>query len=319
MKALKMNQFRGKTEHKEKMKLDLLYIMAPSYTGSTLLTFLLASHPSVSTVGELKASSMGNIDQYICSCGSLLKECRFWERVQSEMMKEQKMLSFDNFGTHFRSEKWILNKILCSNVKNRIIETVGRYAISFLPGCKKLVSKIIEQNIALMKIICRLQKGYIFMDGSKDPNRLIHLINSGHFNTKVIYLIRDGRGAASSYMKHHKVTMEVAAKEWDEKHKECEQVLKKLNPNDIIQIHYENMCKEPIETMNSICKFLNIKEFNGAIELSNSEKHILGNIMRLRNAHEISIDEKWKTSLSQSDINEFHKIAADTNARYGYK
>ena len=43
----------------------LLYILAPSYSGSTLLTYLLSQHDAIATVGELKATSRGDLDTYI--------------------------------------------------------------------------------------------------------------------------------------------------------------------------------------------------------------------------------------------------------------
>ena len=40
---------------------DLVYILSPSYSGSTLLTFLLNTHPEIATIGELKAQALGNL------------------------------------------------------------------------------------------------------------------------------------------------------------------------------------------------------------------------------------------------------------------
>ena len=59
----------------------LLYILAPSFSGSTLLTYLLAQHPRVATVGELKATRMGSIDEYRCSCGEPMRTCEFWQAL----------------------------------------------------------------------------------------------------------------------------------------------------------------------------------------------------------------------------------------------
>ncbi|MGH8543075.1 MAG: hypothetical protein ACREX3_05465 [Gammaproteobacteria bacterium] len=44
--------------------LTLAYIASPSYSGSTLMTFLLGGHPAVATVGELKAAGIGDVDRY---------------------------------------------------------------------------------------------------------------------------------------------------------------------------------------------------------------------------------------------------------------
>ena len=60
---------------------DLVYILAPSYTGSTLLTFLLAQHKSIATIGELKATAREDLETYRCSCGSLMRKCHFWKTL----------------------------------------------------------------------------------------------------------------------------------------------------------------------------------------------------------------------------------------------
>jgi len=53
----------------------LVYIMAASHSGSTLLAMLLNSHPEICTVGELKATSLGDPDSYYCSCRNKIREC----------------------------------------------------------------------------------------------------------------------------------------------------------------------------------------------------------------------------------------------------
>ena len=39
---------------------DLVYILAASHSGSTLLAMLLSTHPEICTVGELKATNLGD-------------------------------------------------------------------------------------------------------------------------------------------------------------------------------------------------------------------------------------------------------------------
>ena len=69
---------------------EMIYILSPSYSGSTLLTCLLARHPDIATVGELKASALGSLDSYKCSCGELLRECQFWDRIASRMTESRR-------------------------------------------------------------------------------------------------------------------------------------------------------------------------------------------------------------------------------------
>ena len=79
----------------------LLYILAPSFSGSTLLTYLLAQHPRVATVGELKATQMGPIDDYRCSCGEPMRTCAFWQALDREAGADGVDFSLEDFGTVF--------------------------------------------------------------------------------------------------------------------------------------------------------------------------------------------------------------------------
>ena len=56
---------------------NLAYILAVSYSGSTLLAMLLGSQSEAMTVGEMRAPAVGEPDAYLCSCGEPIKKCRF--------------------------------------------------------------------------------------------------------------------------------------------------------------------------------------------------------------------------------------------------
>ena len=77
--------------------IDFVYIASPSYSGSTLLTFLLAAHPEVASIGELKASAMGDADAYTCSCGAPIRRCPFWRRVCDELARRGLDFDLDDF------------------------------------------------------------------------------------------------------------------------------------------------------------------------------------------------------------------------------
>ncbi len=64
-------------------KLRVAYVLACSHSGSTLLAMLLGAHPDACTIGELKLSSLGDIDCYRCSCGELIVQCAFWSESTS--------------------------------------------------------------------------------------------------------------------------------------------------------------------------------------------------------------------------------------------
>jgi hypothetical protein len=164
-----------------------------------------------------------------------------------------------------------------------------------------------------------LQQGGIFLDGSKDPVRLKLLGLANYWDLKVIYLIRDGRGATNSYMGHYNVPMEKAAREWCHIHQECDRIIQELGGDAHITIHYEDLCRNSEETMAKIYDFLGLSIDSVELQFRSSEHHILGNQMRLKSVREIKLDEKWKNALTQEDLEVFGRIAGKFNRLYGYE
>lgn len=197
---------------KSKELRDLVYILAPSYTGSTLLTFLLSRHEDIATIGELKATARTDLDEYLCSCGVLQRECKFWKSVTEKMQKAGTNFVLEDFGTHFRADSLLCDRLLRSGVRSRYFEAIRDSFLRLLPNCRRQLHNILERNRQLIDIICELQEAEIYLDGSKDAIRLRLLNSAGLWNMKVIYLIRDGRGATNSYMRHYDVPMETAAR-----------------------------------------------------------------------------------------------------------
>jgi len=298
---------------------DLIYILAPSYTGSTLLTFLLSQHKDIATIGELKATSRGDLDGYLCSCGLLQRECSFWRRVAEEMRKVDASFRIDDMGTHFRSDTSLGDRVLHAGIRGRLFEFVRLSMLLVLPGCRNRLHRILERNRLIIDVICDLQQSEVFLDGSKDPIRLKLLNSAGYWNLKMIYLIRNGRGATNSCMRHHGVPMETAAKEWCRAHRECDRMVQELGNDKYITIHYEDLCRNPEETLAKICDFVALDDRSCNLRYRSSEHHILGNQMRLKSTEYIKLDERWKYDLEQEDLDVFERIAGDLNRSYGYR
>lgn len=298
---------------------DIVYIMSPSYSGSTLLTFLLASHSKVATVGELKATAMGDINKYICSCGEQLANCKFWKTVYEEMKMRNSNFSFSNFGTHFKSEYYPCDRMIRAGAQGNIGEFARRTGLILIPRCRKELKKTLEQNKDLIDIIANLQNADVFLDGSKDPIRVRYLMRANYWNVRIIFLVRDGRGVANSYMKHNETSMAVAAKEWVKKCREMNHVAAACEPRSVLKIKYENLCLKPDHIMESIFNFLNIDISAVTTNYREMEHHILGNAMRLQSSSEIKLDQKWKNLLGNNELTQFERIAGKMNRRFGYE
>lgn len=297
---------------------NLIYIMSPSYSGSTLLTFLMAMHPDIATVGELKATSMGDIDDYICSCGLKIKSCDFWEKVTHYMNGYNRKFSLNDFGTHFASDNYLYNRLLRAGVRGGVFDFARRVALISLPGWRRTYLNILEQNRYLIDAITSIQGAKVFLDDSKDPVRVKYFIESGRWNIKILYLIRDGRGVTNSYMRHNNADMLQAATQWISKIREMDKVINGLDSNAFMKVKYEDLCSDPEAVLKEIFSFACLDANSVASDFKAVKHHILGNSMRLGSSGEVRLDEKWKTALTQTDLDVFSRMAENINTRLGY-
>jgi hypothetical protein len=299
--------------------------LSPSYSGSTLLTFLLGQHPSVTTIGELKASAMGDITEYICACGEPILACTFWQHVST--LAKQRNLNFDlaHFGTHFRSITRWKDKIMEAQVRGPLFESIRHFCVHHLPGLTQDFAQTLRQNQALIEICVELQGGSLFIDGSKDPHRLKYLIESDIWDIYVLEMVRDGRAQTlSAHLKvEENLNYEEACAEWAYTIKQIKNVRRYIPPNKHYAIQYETLCVDPNTTMNHIWDFVRLPGLEQDwhnVDFSGCEHHILGNDnMRQTQQVKIKLDEKWRSQITTQQLDVFNNIAGATNQRLGYK
>jgi len=300
--------------------INLVYIASPSYSGSTLLTLLLGAHPEIATVGELKATAMGDVDLYRCSCGSLIQHCQFWSKVGESLKRRNVQFDVANFGTHFRLGRAskLGDRLLRARVRGPLLEWLRSATMRLHPSASDHARRVLDRNRMLIDVFCELRGTRTFLDGSKDPVRLWHLLRSQAWRVKVIHLIRDGRGTANSYMKHYQANMTVAALEWKETHQECERIKRTLGSGGSFTMRYEDLCSDPRATLEALLAFIEVDSSRMTLDLRTQDLHVLGNAMRLRSTDEIRTDERWRVDLSGEQLALFDRLAGNWNTRYGY-
>lgn len=64
-------------------KINIVYIISNGHSGSTLADLLIASHPKVTGVGEIKRFHhyVSQKDTQYCTCGELISNCPLWSQV----------------------------------------------------------------------------------------------------------------------------------------------------------------------------------------------------------------------------------------------
>jgi hypothetical protein len=261
---------------------------------------------------------MGDISTYRCSCGDLLTGCRFWKEVKERMRERGIAFDFANFGTNFNEGPTGFRRLIRMGVRHRVLARLGSLGLQFLPQHRRHLNQIVQQNRMLIDVITQLQKGQVFLDGSKDPERLQQFLHSAHWKIKIVRLVRDGRGVVNSYMKHSSVGIRVGVREWLDVERACRRVLSRIPFCDRITVQYEDLCQDPQKVTRQIFRFAGLDPDKANSRERTGNHHILGNQSRLRSERQIILDDRWRHDLMPLELATFSRLGGVWNQTNGY-
>lgn len=300
------------------MPRSLIYITSPSYSGSTLLTILLAEHPLVATIGELKASAFGDIETYRCSCGELLRTCPYWSALSERISRAAPTFDLLAWKTHFTASSPLARRLLQTTLKGPAFEMLRELAISVYPPARRARERTLTLNKAVIDEVCEHSGRPVFLDGSKDPNRALFLQRSGLWDLYVIALVRDGRGFVNSEMRHNQSDVTTASSLWRNKIEEIEHLRRRLPDNRFMTVRYEDLCSAPEQTQNDIFRFANLTPIDLSLPITPVDRHLFGNEMRHKTVSALTNDVKWRDSLSAEALATFYTATNGLNQTLGY-
>ncbi len=294
--------------------MNLLYVASSSYSGSTLLSFLLNIHPEIFTVGEMDKLHFIEDKSFKCSCGELLESCPFFIQIINAFNEDNIHSNFRKYGTAYRLvENERFNRYLTGGlprvISGNFLENLRDNLVSHLPLFSKTLACQDRANHNFIKTALSYSGANIFVDACKDPYRLRHLRRIKELNLSVIYLVRDIRGIALSNLELKKSGWDAAlvAKMWIHQQLTFLRILDEFP--SVIKIYYEDLCDSVDETMGAIYKFMDLapQPFQG--DFKTAEHHILGNVMRLKSIRKIVKNTRWENELSKKELDDISRIA----------
>lgn len=296
----------------------VIYIASTSYTGSTLLSILLGSHPDATTVSELKGINRGlSAETYDCSCGQKMSECSFWGEIK-KMFEERcdKSLDLSDLETKFYEGKSrVCRNFIYRSLRNNKLENVRDFfAHSYVA---KKIRKWQENNEAIIQCCLELSDKECFIDASKDPYRINYLAKSQDFELYVVHMVRDARGFANSCRKNLNQDIRSAATKWSRQHSEIERITNK-NKLPYMMVKYEDFTHDPLKCINNISEFVGINHVD-TVKFNPKDQHLLGNSMRLRPAIEIRTDLSWQSQLTSEEKSLVSNLTSKKMTDYGYE
>jgi len=320
---------------------QLVYVLAASHSGSTLLAMLLGSHAETCTVGELKVTSLGDAGHYLCSCGQPIRQCTFWQQVHAGMAAQDVSFDIANAATDIRHDPtWYTGRLLRPLHRGALMERLRDAALSLSPTWHRVRAGVQRRNRLLVQIICDLYGAHMLIDSSKVGLRLKYLLRDPELDVRVVRLIRDGRAVALTYRDPHEFAdakdanlrhggngdgwaehgrpIRDGAWEWRRSNEEAECLLRGVDPSRWTDVHYEELCADPDATMDRLFRFLGLDPERRIGEFRTRAAHVIGNGMRLDTDCSVQTDDRWRSILTAEDLAEFDAVAGDLNRRYGY-
>lgn len=271
----------------DESNINIIYILGTSFSGSTLLGFVLGSSQQVLDVGELtNFNYFQNSGGRFCSCGKNSFKCEFWSDLYAR--------NYKIFGGFSKLNKLkIALKVFFgkSFPQNLILNSQE----------KGFFQSLIQQAFP----IDSNNTNYI-LDDSKNLWRLICLMRLKNIKIKVINLKRDINGNVSSFVKHKRgfwkgifiyKTQNFLIKRFQKK-----------NDLDYFNLNYEDLCTNTDFQLESLGKFLKIDYADYKEQIKKKKYHVAsGNkgtkVQFFENFSGFKYDDSWKNRL-----NRFQKI-----------
>ncbi len=296
-------------------------IETSSYSGATLLAFLLDSHPQIASVGEMNGLIPSeDPETYLCSCGKRIRGCEFWQAVSCEMDKRGFEFDVAHFDTAFEwgGPRWRQRMRLASLGSPRL-DAVRDMLLQALPEERRQLKRALTRNTAFVESVLEITGKCVFVDTSKDHLRARALNRLTAFDVRAIHLVRDPRGVAASRLNRGvRIDARQAARQWVRLHRRLQTTLSALPREKYIRVRYEDLCREPQQVLSQLFQFCGVDPDYTITDLRAAPHHIVGNAMRLNNLSAIRLDERWRELLTREQQQEIWQVAGRLGAQFGY-
>lgn len=305
-------------------KIPYLYIAGASFSGSTLLAFLLNAHPQMTSLSEvwgvLKHERIEPIENYRCSCGERLIDCGFYRALERRVRQLGSTFDIEEWQTRFQ----LFNSFYAQLAATRPLPYAALHRarsslVSMLPGVEARRQEIAKRNVDFARATLELSGSRLFVDAQKDAARIGFLAQIEQLDLHVIHLVRDARAGAASYMKHNpRNDAARAARRWRSANRTASYMARELAPERWLQLRYDELCLDPQGSVDRIAEFCGMERATLPQDFFGVEHHIVGNSMRLGGSTEIRPDESWRQRLSDQQVEQVRAVAGADNRAFGF-
>ena len=303
-------------------KIPYLYVTGASYSGSTLLAFLLNAHPRMASISEAAGPLLiTDFDNYQCSCGEPFLQCGFYRELQRRMEAAGSTFDLTDWRTRFQASRYrLLDIVLTRPLRSVLAERARDALVPLYPGYRRAIAKTALRNAHLARTVLEMTGKSVFVDAEKDSIRVKFLEQSGFFDLWVIHLVRDVRGGVNSYLKQNPQanTVPGGTEFWKNANLNAERARRYVPAERWMRLRYDDLCADTQGSIDRITDFVGVDRAPVAEDFYAVEHHIVGSQMRLKRDATIKLDEGWKERLTDHDLDTIARIAGGENRFFGF-
>jgi hypothetical protein len=281
-------------------KIPVIYILSSGRSGSTLLDMLLGLHPQIWTLGEAQLLPWEvRINKLPCGCGENIKDCAFWQPLITRIPLSDGDYPIDYFRerhTGGKALRWSqLPDILRRTPSEAKLNGVHEYGALNAQYFREVWQSVEEQSGGSLSWL---------VDASKDVYRLFWMQQSGHFDLRIIHLVKDPRAFVYSMTKRNlpharKKNIRFSGRWLVENALFAYFCQDPELSGKTWLLRYEDLANGPRISVDALIEWLELPK-DSRLDFRRQINHALaGNPMRWEST-DIQLDQKWKHALPQS-------------------
>jgi hypothetical protein len=301
-----------------------VYICSAGHSGSTLLDMMLGSHPRCESVGEVLHLPMDMAMNRDCACGQPMKSCMLWPSVV-------KTMGIDPYADPYALNLgYVVAKVgdkRRTSSMHRVVTRAKNYmrllklqsGLDWMRLLTPGFDEGIDNTIKLYNIVRELTGKDIVVDSTKHYLRAIELYRRQPDATKVILLVRNGKGVFYSGLKRG-FGRNYSLHAWLNHYERALPLLEKYIPEEHrITVRYEDIVLNTKGTLESLCDFLGINWNERMLQFRSVVHHnVNGNDVKYESSSDLHLDTGWQSKLTAEDMAFFERYAGYLNRQFGY-
>lgn len=320
-----MRLARVRRDHSSKgMGMKVLYIVGVGRSGSTLLERMLGTVPGSVNAGELNAlfSRVAKQDQR-CGCGRPFSACDFWQAVGEEA-----------FGG-WREVTDRMAELQPRVVRQRFVPRLATGVAG--PAAREDLAEYLEAHERLYRALSVVSGAEVVVDASKSTAQLFALRRIQGLDLRVVNLVRDSRGVASSWSKVGIPKPQSPVGEamgtyspqrlaflWAAL--QLESAVLGTTAKHAVRIRYEDLVACPGPTLEAALHGVGLPPAAGALSHVGKRSVVLGpshgvagSRTRFTSGHiELRLDDAWRSTLPAPTRRMVTAVTLPQLVRYGY-